>query len=49
MNHSELVNEFALELNIYLILYIFIGLFSVAEVLVLYLYHVIVYRKNKKL
>jgi hypothetical protein len=49
MNHSELVNEFALPWDIYMILYIFIGLFSVAEVLVFYFYHVLVYRGKSKI
>ena len=49
MNHSELVNEFALSWDIYFILYLFIGLFSVAEVVVFYFYHYLVYRDGKKI
>jgi hypothetical protein len=49
MHHSELVNEFALTWDIYMILYIFIGLFSAAEVLIFYFYHVIVYRGDSKI
>lgn len=44
MNHGELVIAFALAWPVYFILYVLVGLFSVMELIIFYIYHYIANR-----
>ena len=41
MNHGELVIAFSLDWPVYFILYLVVGLFSIVELIIFYIYHFI--------
>ena len=47
MNHGELVIAFSLAWPVYLVLYVLVGLFSIIELIIFFIYHHLANRDQK--